>query len=224
MEGWSRGFGKNFKMIKVNNISKKFNLENDVLNDVSFHVKRGEIFLLKGQSGSGKSTLLGIICGIYKPDSGEVVIDNTSINKLPEHFTSTFRRQHIGLVFQDYQLISRLSVIDNILLPTLVNKKDLRKKARELLEKFDMQDKKDEIVKNISGGEAQRVAIMRALINSAKVILFDEPTANLDTKLSLKLLEHLKDLKSLGHTLLISSHDSLLCDWNEIDGFYELKK
>ncbi len=215
-------------MIEVKNITKIFNKgtkrEFYALKDVNLHVKKGEISILKGISGSGKSTLLGLIAGLYKPNMGEVIIDGVSISKLPENFSSKFRRENIGIIFQNYNLIPTLSVIDNIILPTIVDKADKTSKAHELLKTFDLADKKPQLAKDLSGGEAQRVAIIRAMINSPKLILADEPTANLDKKLSLKLLEYFKIIQDLGHTLLIATHDDIFFDWKEVDSIHEIKK
>ncbi len=215
-------------MIKVLHVTKIFN-ENSkkefcALKDINFEVKKGEISLISGVSGSGKSTLLSIIAGLAKPTNGEVIIDDTSISKLPENFASRFRRKNIGIIFQNFNLIATLSVKENILLPTLIDKQDVNLRIDELLKTFDMSDKKDELAKNLSGGEAQRVAIMRSLINSPKLILADEPTANLDKKLSLKLLEYLSFINSLGHTIIIATHDPIFYSWDKITSEYRIKK
>ncbi len=214
-------------MIKVKNLTKIFN-ENKpqefcAFKNINFEVKKGEISLLSGVSGSGKSTLLALIAGLSKPTSGEIIINKTSISKLPENFSSQFRRENIGIIFQSFNLIPTLSVIDNILLPILPDKKDLNKKADELLNTFDLMDKKHELAKNLSGGQAQRVAIIRSLINSPKLILADEPTANLDKKLSLNLLDHLELIQSLGHTIIIATHDPIFHNWDKVTSEFKLQ-
>lgn len=215
-------------MIEVKNLTKIFNKgtpkEFCALKDINLHVKKGEISLISGVSGSGKSTLLALIAGLHKPTLGEVIIDGTSISKLPENFASKFRREHIGIIFQNFNLIPTLSVFNNILLPTLPDKKDLHVRAEELLKTFQMQDKKEELAKNLSGGEAQRIAIARALINSPSLILADEPTANLDKKLSLKLLEFLEFIQGLGHTVVIATHDPLFYEWGKITSEHKITK
>lgn len=215
-------------MIRIENLTKIFNegtkREFCAIKDISLHVKKGEISLLSGVSGSGKSTLLALIAGLYKPSFGEVIINNQSISKLSENFASKFRRENIGIIFQSYNLIPTLNVLDNILLPTLPDKKDLHVRADELLERFKMQDKKNELARNLSGGEAQRIAIIRALINSPSLILADEPTANLDKKLSLKLLEFLELIQSLGHTILIATHDPIFHDWGKATSEHKIQK
>ncbi len=214
-------------MIKINNLNKIFyknGEENHILKDINLHVEKNEIFLLKGVSGSGKSTLLSLIAGLDKPTSGEVIIGDKSISKMPEHFSTKFRRENIGIIFQNFNLIPTLSVLNNILLPTLPDKKNLHVIACELLNEFELQDKKDALAKTLSGGEAQRVAIIRALINSPSIVLCDEPTANLDKKLSLKLLEYLRYINSQNTTLIIATHDPLFLDWSFVNNSYELKK
>ncbi len=215
-------------MIEVRKLNKSFldgsGKENVVLKDVDLHIKKGEIALLKGVSGSGKSTLLSLIAGLDKPNSGEVLVKGISVSKLPENFASKFRRKHIGFIFQSFNLLPTLSVLDNILLPTLPDKTYPKKKAMELLEILNLKEKRNDLARHLSGGEAQRVAIARALINSPELILADEPTANLDKKLSLDLLEHLKLIRSLGHTLLIATHDPLFFDWEEATSLHELAR
>lgn len=213
-------------MIELNAVSKVFNegksSEFLAVKDISFSVKSGEIFFLKGISGSGKSTLLGLIAGLYKPTSGDIIIDKTDITKLSIKFASQFRRENLGIIFQNFNLIPTLNVIDNVILPTLPDAKKSLDRARYLLDKFHLLDKEKNLAKSLSGGEQQRVAIIRALINDPKIILADEPTANLDAKLSQKLLEYFKDMK--GKTIVISTHDPFLLESGIADGFYDLKK
>lgn len=214
-------------MIKVTNLTKIFNegtkQEFCAFKDINLNIKKGEISLISGVSGSGKSTLLAIIAGLSKPTNGEVIIDETSISRLPENFSSRFRRENIGIIFQSFNLIPTLNVLDNILLPTLIDKKDLNSRAIELLTTFQMLNKKDELAKNLSGGEAQRVAIIRALINSPKLILADEPTANLDKKLSEKLLEFLSFIQKLGHTIIIATHDEIFYSWDKVTSEFKIR-
>lgn len=215
-------------MIFIKSLTKIFeegtNKEHCALKNLSLHVKKGEIFLLSGVSGSGKSTLLALIAALYKPTLGEVEVDGVSISKLPEQFASQMRREKIGLIFQNFNLIPTLSVFDNILLPTLPDKKEKTQEALRLLKRFEIEDKKDILAKNLSGGEQQRVAIARALINSPSIILADEPTANLDKALSLKLLEHLESIQKEGKTVVIATHDELLLQWNKVNSIYKIQK
>ncbi|PSM51986.1 ABC transporter, ATP-binding protein [Campylobacter blaseri] len=215
-------------MIDVKNITKIFNentnQEFTALKDISFSVNSGDIFFLKGISGSGKSTLLAIMAGLYKPTFGEIIMNNESISKLSLKFASAFRRKNIGMIFQNFNLIPTFNVIDNILIPTVVDKTNKVEYAKELLSKFDLINKENLLVKNLSGGEQQRVAIIRALINNPTIILADEPTANLDKALSIKLFEYFEDMKKDGKTIIISTHDPFLLESDIADGFFELKK
>lgn len=215
-------------MIHVKSLTKIFN-ENSpqafcALKDVSLHVKKGEISLISGVSGSGKSTLLALMAGLYRPSLGEVEIGGVSISKLPENFASKFRREKIGIIFQNFNLIPTLNVLENTLLPTLPEKQDMSKRALELLEKFEIVDKRTVLVKNLSGGEQQRVAIARSLINSPLIILADEPTANLDKALSMKLLELLEAVRQEGHVVVIATHDELLLKWSKVTSVTKLEK
>lgn len=213
-------------MISLNGVSKIFNegksTEFSAISDINFSVKEGETFFLKGISGSGKSTLLALIAGLYKPTSGTIFVDKTDITKLSIKFASKFRRKNLGIIFQNFNLIPTLNVLDNVLLPTLPDKSGSIKKAKELLDKFHLIDKEKVLVKSLSGGEQQRVAIIRALINDPKIILADEPTANLDAKLSQNLLEYFKDMSD--KTIIISTHDPFLLNSGIADASYELKK
>lgn len=201
-------------MIEVKNISKKFNenLANEViaLNDIDLTIEQGDLTILKGASGSGKSTLLSLIAALSKPTLGEVIVDGQRISKLPDNFSALFRREHIGFIFQKYNLISTLNVYENIitpLLPSELNREEIDQKAHKVMEKFSISHKKEVKVANLSGGEQQRVAICRALINSPKIILADEPTANLDAFLTDSFLEFIQQMKEEKKTIMVATHD-----------------
>jgi len=203
-------------MIKLNNITKIYDINKNnsitAVKDINLHIKDGDLIILKGASGSGKSTILSLIAGLCKPTEGEVIVDEKGISKLPDHFLSLYRRENIGFVFQKYNLIPNLSVKDNIILPLIPDNPDediLNTKLQEVMERFTISHKKDIIVRNLSGGEQQRVAICRSMINNPKIIIADEPTANLDEKLSLDFIDILKQLKENGKTIIIATHDPL---------------
>jgi len=203
-------------MIECKNITKIFNQnkrnEQTALNNINLQIQSGELVVLKGASGSGKSTLLSLIAALSKPTLGEMVVDDKRVSKMPDNFTAMFRRQNIGFIFQKYNLISTLNSYENIIIPTIPsnpNEKELTKRVNELLEMFSISSKKDSLVKNLSGGEQQRVAIARALINNPKIIIADEPTANLDEKLSLEFIGIIKELKQQNRTIIIATHDPL---------------
>ncbi len=217
-------------MIECKNITKVFNQnkrnEQTALKNINLSINSGELVVLKGASGSGKSTLLSLIAALSKPTIGEIIVDEKRISKMPDNFTAMFRRQNIGFIFQKYNLISTLSAYENIIIPTIPSnpdEKELNERVNPLLEMFNMQNKKESLVKNLSGGEQQRVAIARALINNPKIIIADEPTANLDSKLSLDFIEIMKELKSQNRTILIATHDPLFFKLDFCDKVVEMK-
>jgi len=195
------------------------------LKGINLYVKEGELVVLKGASGSGKSTILSLIAALSKPTSGEVIVGGDRISKLPDNFASDFRRHSIGFVFQKYNLIPTLSAKENIILPLVpmnMEAKEIEDKLSRVLKMFHIEHKENQLVKNLSGGEQQRVAIARANINNPKIILADEPTANLDEKLSLAFIEILKELKAEGKTIVIATHDPLFFGLDIVDREIEI--
>ncbi len=206
-------------MIEFKNVTKIFNQnmpdETVALKDINFFVEDGEIVLLKGPSGSGKSTILSLIAALSKPTFGEVVVDGERVSKLPDNFAALFRRRHIGFIFQKFNLISELTVFENIVVPLIpgnFSKREIEEKANKVMKKFEIEHKRDQKTKNLSGGEQQRCAIARALVNDPDIVLADEPTANLDEKLSLNFLKFVEEIKNKGKTVIISTHDPLFFD------------
>lgn len=213
-------------MIQLKNITKKYPLTNNkndeiiALDNINLLFNEGELIILKGASGSGKSTILSLIAGLTKPTAGEVIVNEKRISKLTDDFTSMYRRENIGFVFQKYNLIANLTVKENIILPLVPENIDehiLEQKLKNVLEKFHITHKKNTLVQNLSGGEQQRVAIARAHINEPKIILADEPTANLDKNLTLSFIEILKELKNSSKTIIVATHDPLFFDLDFID-------
>jgi putative ABC transport system ATP-binding protein len=203
-------------MIELKNITKIYEInKNDkvtALNNINLTIKEGELVILKGPSGSGKSTILSLIAALSKPTSGEVIVDDKRISKLPDNFASIYRRDNIGFIFQKYNLIPTLSVKNNILLPLVPsnpNENEVEEKLKKTMKRFNISHKKDILVRNLSGGEQQRVAIARSQINDPKIIIADEPTANLDEKLSKHFIEILRELKSSNKTIIVATHDPL---------------
>lgn len=195
------------------------------LKSINLHVKEGELVVIRGASGSGKSTILSLIAALSKPTSGEVIVDGDRVSKLLDNFASDYRRNTIGFIFQKYNLIPTLSAAENIILPLVpmnLDKDEIEQKLSRVLEMFHIEHKKNQLVKNLSGGEQQRVAIARANINNPKIILADEPTANLDEKLSLAFIEILKELKNSGKTIIIATHDPLFFGLNIVDREIEI--
>jgi len=218
------------KMIRLKNITKKYELNKNnivtALDNISLDIKDGELVVLKGVSGSGKSTILSLIASLSKPTTGDVVVNNKRVSKLPDNFASDYRQEDIGFIFQRYNLIPTLSVEDNILLPLVPTNPDeleAKEKLDMVMEQFNISDKKDTIVRNLSGGEQQRVAIARALVNNPKIVIADEPTANLDERLSLDFIEILGELKSSGKTIIVATHDPLFFDLDMVDRIVDIQ-
>ncbi len=217
-------------MIKLNNITKIYTINKNnsitALKDINLHIKKGEVVVLKGASGSGKSTILSLIASLSKPTFGEVIIKDTRVSKLSDDFSSIFRQENIGFIFQKYNLIPNISVKDNIILPlipTNPNKEFLEKRLSIVMDMFNISHKENIIVKSLSGGEQQRVAISRAMINNPDIILADEPTANLDEALSLDFIQKMKDLKALNKTIIIATHDPLFFELDFVDRVIDIK-
>ena len=207
-------------MIELINVSKIYNGNIQALKNINLSFKEGELIVLKGVSGSGKSTILSLIAGLSKPTEGEIRVDGKRISKLPDHFAAVYRRDNIGIIFQKYNLIPTISAEENVLLPLLplnLPREIMHQKSNKVLEKFSIAHKSKHIVKNLSGGEQQRIAIARANVNEPKIILADEPTANLDEKLSCEFIEILRELKSQNRTILVATHDPLFFTLDFVD-------
>ncbi len=216
-------------MIKLKDVVKEYEANGvdmvSALKGISIDIQEGELVVLRGASGSGKSTVLSLIAAFSKPTSGEVIVDGDKISKLADNFASEYRRNSIGFIFQKYNLIPSLSVRENITLPLVpmnLSQKEIEEKLSRVLEMFHIEHKADQLVKNLSGGEQQRVAIARANINNPKIILADEPTANLDEKLSLHFIEMLKELKAEGKTIIVATHDPLFLGLDFVDKEIEM--
>jgi len=212
-------------MIECKKLTKTYK-DTVALNCIDITFNKGEVIVLKGASGSGKSTLLSLIAGLCKPTTGEVIANDKQISKMPDNFVSMFRRENIGFIFQKYNLIPTLNVYNNIIMPLIPSnpeENELNKRVDKLLKLFSIQNKKTSIVKNLSGGEQQRVAISRALINDPTIIIADEPTANLDSKLSLEFIEIIKKLKSEKRTIIVATHDPLFFELDFVDRVIEMK-
>lgn len=200
-------------MIKANNIFKSFG-KLKVLKGVSLEVKKNEIVSIVGSSGAGKTTLLHIIGTIEKPDSGEIIFDDKNVISFSDKQLSTFRNKEIGFVFQFHHLLNEFTAKENIILPALIagtSKSKAEAKAKELMDYLNIIDRANHKPTQMSGGEQQRVAVARALINSPKVILADEPTGNLDTENAYELHNlFLKLRKDLDQTFIIITHNQEL--------------
>ena len=214
------------KMLTCKNISKSFGLANsidrvNVLYDINLTIDFGQTIALKGPSGSGKSTLLNLIAGLEEPTSGEICLSKTNINKLSVNGLASFRNENIGIIFQFFNLINDLTVLENISLPLLlrgINKKIAEQKAMVLIENIGLVDRINYKTNLLSGGESQRIAIARALITEPKIILADEPTGNLDTSNTVNVMKLLLDNCKINNTsLLMVTHDeSLLSRFDKV--------
>ncbi len=217
-------------MITIKNLNKIFHPSTSrafvALDDITLNIKENELIILKGVSGSGKSTLLSIIASLQKPTSGELLVEGESISKLPDLHASHFRASSIGFIPQSFNLFETLSVEENIsvaLIPLGFSPKEINEKTKKALELAQISHKKDELITNLSGGEKQRTAIARALVNDAKIILCDEPTANLDTQNSKKFIMIVEELKKLGKTIVIATHDPLFDTLNFTDKIIKME-
>jgi putative ABC transport system ATP-binding protein len=187
---------------------------------VTVGVERGEIVAIKGPSGSGKTTLLSLIGCMARPTSGSIVVDGRDVAKLSEEVLTRVRRKKFGFIFQQFHLISDLTVVDNVMLPLYpgnMRPAKMRRRAEATLEGLGLLGKMTRRVRQLSGGEQQRVAIARALINEPEIIIADEPTAHLDQKLSDEFMSILEDLNREGKTVVISTHDALIYDHRIVD-------
>jgi putative ABC transport system ATP-binding protein len=182
----------------------------EVLKDVNLNVGKGELTVISGPSGSGKTTLLNIIGGIDKPTSGKIVVFGEDLSVKDEDFLANFRCHNVGFVFQSYNLVSTLTVAENVAFPMeWVQKPEnqIAKRVEELLEIVGLHHRAEHFPFQLSGGEQQRVAFARALANDPPLLLVDEPTGNLDTKTSLKIVQILQKLKNDGKTIIVATHD-----------------
>jgi lipoprotein-releasing system ATP-binding protein len=200
-------------MIQVKNITKSFG-DLQVLKGVDLDVKKGEIVSIVGPSGAGKTTLLQIIGTLDNADGGSVIINNTQVSSLKEKEIAAFRNKEIGFIFQFHQLLPEFTALENVMIPALIAKtspKEAEKRAKELLDFLKLSDRLDHKPSELSGGEKQRVAAARAVINNPSVILADEPSGSLDSKNKEELHRLFFDLRDqLGQTIVIVTHDKQL--------------
>lgn len=178
-----------------------------VLKDVNFDLDKGNILTIKGASGSGKSTLLSLLGTLDQPDSGEIVIKNNNLKTINNY--DSIRNKHIGFVFQFHNLIAELNIIENVTIPTLIaGKNNDTDYLNKLFEYFDLSDRKKSFPLDLSGGEKQRVSVMRAIINKPSIVIADEPTGNLDEKNAIKMINLFQKLNNdFDLTFVIATHD-----------------
>ncbi len=231
-------------MIELISVTKTFNAGKSnqfaAVREVSLAIEPERVTVLKGPSGSGKTTLLTLIGCMARPTSGRIVLkgfrttslpglegaEDVEITSLPERFLTGIRRAAFGFIFQQFNLVRGITVLENVMLPaypTGEGERALRKRALDLLETFNLGRHASARVDLLSGGEAQRVAIVRALINNPAVIIADEPTAHLDTDLSRGFMEIVGSFKASGKTILVASHDPLVYDSPLVDRVVEMR-
>ena len=200
------------EILRIEHLSKVYGQgENQVraVDDVSFSVEKGEFLAIIGPSGSGKSTLLHILGGVDRPTSGKVYVDGQDVYAQDEDHLAIFRRRQVGLIYQFYNLIPVLNVVENMTLPVLMDGRAVnRQRLDELLDVLDLRGREKHLPNQLSGGQQQRVSLGRALMNAPAVVLADEPTGNLDSKNSQEIVELLKlSNRKYGQTLVIITHD-----------------
>ncbi len=203
-------------MIRLENVYKTFNEGTpeafEALHDISLHVRQGEMVILKGISGSGKSTLLSIIGALTKPSSGAVIVGGKSVAKLSDLHASHYRRDTLGFIFQSFNLFEELSVEDNVALPLIhapLTQGEAARRIDTALQRAHIAHKRTVRTALLSGGEKQRCAIARALANDPAVLLCDEPTANLDAQNARAFCDNLQELRLLGKTIIVATHDPI---------------
>ena len=217
--------------IVLKDVSKIYNkgLVSEVvaLAAVSLSVSRGEVVCFKGPSGSGKSTLLSILGAVFTPTEGLATIGGKKVSRMPDHFLTQFRQKNMGFVPQHFNLFDHMSVLENICLPLLplgVPPKQQRVRAQLLMADLHLEHRAKFPVRQISGGETQRTAIARALINDPSIIIADEPTAHLDKVLSEEFIEIVVQLKMAGKTVLIASHDPVVIESSVVDVVFSVEE
>lgn len=206
------------KALEVKDLVKKYGMDDMVvtaLGGVSFDVRSGEFVSVIGKSGSGKSTLMHVIGGIDSFDEGEVIVNGNNLANMNKDELASFRRKHIGIIYQFYNLVSVLNVEENILLPSQLDKNPINhQRLEELLAFLDIKDRRKHFPNQLSGGQQQRVAIARAIYNKPSIILADEPTGNLDTVNSREVIDLLLKLnKKYKSTILLITHDMQIANY-----------
>lgn len=200
-------------MITIKDIKKSFG-SLEVLKGIDLHIEKGEVVSIVGPSGAGKTTLLQIIGTLDKPDAGSILIDNVNVTTLSQKKLADFRNRHIGFVFQFHQLLPEFTALENIMIPAYIagtGSKAAKQRAEELLQFMGLSDRAKHKPNELSGGEKQRVAVARALVNNPAVILADEPSGSLDTKNKEELHQLFFDLRDkFGQTFVIVTHDEQL--------------
>ncbi len=204
-------------IIQVNNVIKNFMVggnEVTILKGISFEVKRGEFVSIVGPSGNGKSTLLNMITGIDRPSSGEITVTGQAVHRMSENQLAAWRGQNVGIIFQFFQMLPALSLLQNVILPMDFAKKytpkERRERAMHLLELVGLAEQSEKLPSMVSGGQQQRAAIARALANDPALLVGDEPTGNLDARTAAEVFDLFSQLVEEGKTMIMVTHDKEL--------------
>ena len=213
----SNAYAENGHIVQIRDVVKSFPVgdgEITILKGISFEVSDGEFMSIVGPSGNGKSTLLNMITGIDRPSSGEVIVTGREIHRMTENQLATWRGEHVGIIFQFFQMLPALSLMQNVILPMdFANKytpKERRERAMHLLEIVDLADQAQKLPSMVSGGQQQRAAIARALANDPPLLVADEPTGNLDSRTAGDVFDLFTNLVEQGKTMLMVTHDKEL--------------
>ena len=208
----------NNNILEVRRINKNFQHRNgaiEIFKNVTLNIKKGDLVALVGPSGSGKSTLLNMISLIDTPTSGEIIFNNKNMKNLDEEKKDNIRKKYISMIFQDNNLLSDFTALENVLMPLIIREEKIKlsqKKAERILASFNLKSRRDHYPDELSGGEQQRVAIARALISETDLILADEPTGNLDYKTSQDIFSYFLKLKKLNKTIIFATHNRELAN------------
>ena len=194
---------------------KDYDINTRALNGITFELVEGEWTSIMGPSGSGKTTLLNIIGCLDHATSGSITVDGTEINSLSVKKLTKFRRENIGFIFQQFHLVPYLTALENVMLSQYFHSITVEKEAAEALERVGLGKRVDHLPAQLSGGEQQRVAVARALINEPKILLADEPTGNLDSKNGKLVLELLQELNKEGNTIVMITHDKKIAEYGK---------
>ncbi|MBW1898334.1 MAG: ABC transporter ATP-binding protein [Deltaproteobacteria bacterium] len=207
-------------LIEIKNIKKNYSIDDTTvcaIKNMDFYIDDGEFVTIMGQSGSGKSTLLSVIGGLNHPTNGKLIVDTIDIYSLSSEQRADFRSEYIGIIFQSFQLIPYLTVFENIKLPLAITGVKASKKtemAMEVLTRVGLEDKLNRLPDQLSGGEQERVAIARAIVNKPPILLADEPTGNLDSKTADEVMDFMKQLNEEGQTIIMVTHNPDNCKYS----------
>ena len=216
-------------LIEIHDIGKNYQSGEatiKAIKNMDFYIDDGEFITIMGQSGSGKSTLLSVLGALSHPSRGKVLIDSMDLYRLSTEQRADFRSEYIGFIFQSFQLVPYLTVIENVEVPmavTGINKKKQKQMAMDVLQRVSLAQKASRLPDQLSGGEQERVAIARAIVNKPPLILADEPTGNLDSNTAIEIMQLLKSLNNDGHTIIMVTHNQKMSTYasrtiNIVDG------